>query len=130
MAGGEEGPVVHEDKIDEEDEDEDKPDEGEGGGGGGDVGDVAGEVDKEKEEGEGEEEAAAEEEEGERGIEEGGGDAETQAAETHVVTTYPRKQKKLPNAFNFCERAALTYNNPYRVSKMIFLSNIFFKIIF
>jgi hypothetical protein len=24
--------------------------------------------------------------------------------------------KKLTNQFNFCERAALTYNNPFRVS--------------
>ncbi|KAL0278511.1 UNVERIFIED_CONTAM: hypothetical protein PYX00_000318 [Menopon gallinae] len=27
---------------------------------------------------------------------------------------FPKNQKKLPNAFNFCERAAMTYNNPFR----------------
>lgn len=27
----------------------------------------------------------------------------------------PQKPKKLPNQFNFCERAALTYDNPIRV---------------
>lgn len=27
------------------------------------------------------------------------------------------KPKKVPNQFNFCERATLTYNNPIRVSK-------------
>lgn len=26
------------------------------------------------------------------------------------------KPKKIPNQFNFCERAALTYTNPIRVS--------------
>ena len=30
-----------------------------------------------------------------------------------------RKPKKIPNQFNFCERAALTYNNPIRVNKYI-----------
>lgn len=29
-------------------------------------------------------------------------------------------KKKLINQFNFCERAALTYNNPSRVSKYIY----------
>lgn len=29
------------------------------------------------------------------------------------------KPKKVPNQFNFCERAALTYNNLMRVSKRL-----------
>lgn len=33
------------------------------------------------------------------------------------------KPKKLPNQFNFCERAALTYSNPLRVRLYKFISN-------
>lgn len=32
-----------------------------------------------------------------------------------------KKPKKLPNQFNFCERAALTYDNPMRVCIIYFL---------
>lgn len=28
---------------------------------------------------------------------------------------YKKKPKKIPNQFNFCERATLTYDNPLRV---------------
>lgn len=31
------------------------------------------------------------------------------------------KPKKVPNQFNFCERAALTYDNPMRASILYFL---------
>lgn len=31
------------------------------------------------------------------------------------------KPKKIPNQFNFCERAALTYDNPMRVCIIYFL---------
>lgn len=47
--------------------------------------------------------------------EEGGGGGETAAAEPEGEEIRP-VQKKLTNQFNFCERAALTYNNPVRVS--------------
>ncbi|XP_043284310.1 dynein intermediate chain 2, ciliary isoform X2 [Venturia canescens] len=69
--------------------------------------------DEEKENGE-------EEEEGEEGEEEGGEDAAKQAdlaadetveQEDEVVM---KKPKKIPNQFNFCERAALTYGNVVR----------------
>jgi dynein intermediate chain 1 len=59
---------------------------------------------------------------------EGGGEAEGEE-EAEVVSTVPTEQapgvsahfikagtKKLTNQFNFCERGALTYNNPFRVS--------------
>jgi dynein intermediate chain 1 len=59
----------------------------------------------------------------------GGGEGEE---ETEVVSGVPTKKapgvsvnfikagpKKLTNQFNFCERAALTYNNPFRVSSII-----------
>lgn len=81
---------------------------------------------KEDEEGEKtEEEKAVEVEEGEEG--EGGGDGEgDQGGEGDEVSridaedavsriTAAGKPKKLTNQFNFCERAALTYNNPTRV---------------
>lgn len=110
--------MVKEDKIDEEDEEEEKDEKEEK---------KVEEIHVGEEEGGGEgeeEEAVPEEEEGERRIEEGAGDAELQPADI-PVTHYPKRQKKLPNAFNFCERAALTYNNPYRVSKkFLFLLNI------
>lgn len=32
------------------------------------------------------------------------------------------KPKKIPNQFNFCERAALTYDNPMRVRVLYFFS--------
>lgn len=31
-----------------------------------------------------------------------------------------KKPKKIPNQFNFCERAALTYDNPMRVCVLNF----------
>lgn len=31
------------------------------------------------------------------------------------------KPKKIPNQFNFCERAALTYDNPMRVCILLFV---------
>lgn len=75
-------------------------------------------------------EEAAEEEEEDKGEEteaEGGeGDAETLAegdevshidAEDTVSRAGGGKPKKLTNQFNFCERAALTYNNPTRVKQ-------------
>ncbi|XP_075214914.1 dynein intermediate chain 2, ciliary [Lycorma delicatula] len=77
----------------------------------------------------GEEEGDENEEEGE-GEGEGEGEEEVEVAaegedeqegeekiDTKVSKTGPpprRKAKKLTNQFNFCERAALTYNNPYR----------------
>lgn len=39
------------------------------------------------------------------------------AAAPETQPEVPKRQKKLPNAFNFCERAAMTYNNPFRVSQ-------------
>jgi len=35
------------------------------------------------------------------------------------------KPKKIPNQFNFCERAALTYSNPTRVSKFYYYQEYF-----
>lgn len=61
---------------------------------------------------------------------EGGGEGDGEGEEeAEVVSAVPTKQapggsahfikagaKKLTNQFNFCERGALTYNNPFRVS--------------
>lgn len=35
-----------------------------------------------------------------------------------------KKPKKIPNQFNFCERAALTYDNPMRACILCFLLRI------
>lgn len=43
-------------------------------------------------------------------------EAEMPEAAEELLEIKPRV-KKLANQFNFCERAALTYNNPRRVSK-------------
>lgn len=73
-------------------------------------------------EGEGEEGAPAEEAPEEakpEGAEPAEGEAVTAAAAppAGAPPAQPGKRvKKLLNAFNFCERAAMTYNNPYRVS--------------
>lgn len=64
-----------------------------------------GEAGAEAEAGEGDE--AASQADGEEGAEEG--DAAVEALPS-------RPMKKVANQFNFCDRAALTYNNPYRVS--------------
>ena len=63
---------------------------------------------------------------GEGGAEEGGGEgqegssvagAEVEAVDEGSAEVPPsRPVKKVANQFNFCDRAALTYNNPYRVS--------------
>lgn len=57
-----------------------------------------------------EEEKPEEDEEGE-----GEGEAETKT-EVSKAPAKGGKPRKLTNQFNFCERAALTYNNPIRVS--------------
>lgn len=67
-----------------------------------------------------------EEAEGDQGEEEagegseGGGEGEVGEIEEEIkdvaVGTPSGPKKKLTNQFNFCERAALTYNNPSRVS--------------
>lgn len=44
---------------------------------------------------------------------EGEGDADGEASGELLPS---RPIKKVANQFNFCDRAALTYNNPYRVS--------------
>lgn len=105
LTGGEEekGKKVKK-KATEEDEEEDegKADEGEGEGEG-----------EGEEEPEAEEEAVEEDEEGE----EGGILEKPEAQPTDAQGPVPGKRvKKLLNAFNFCERAAMTYNNPFRVS--------------
>lgn len=46
---------------------------------------------------------------------EGEGEGEEGAAKPR-----PAGGKKLTNQFNFCERAALTYNNPCRVNLLVF----------
>lgn len=50
---------------------------------------------------------------------EGEGDAEGEAGrgeDDEAKGGVSGKPKKLTNQFNYCERAALTYNNPNRVS--------------
>lgn len=44
----------------------------------------------------------------------GTGEPEVEAEEEDIPF---KKPKKVPNQFNFCERATLTYNNPIRVGK-------------
>lgn len=43
-------------------------------------------------------------------------DAPAEGDEGDEEEVKPKKPKKVPNQFNFCERAALTYHNPQRVS--------------
>lgn len=73
---------------------------------------------------EGEEEVEGGEGEGADLGEEGEGDDEEKLDTMQEKGGYsprPGKAKKLTNQFNFCERAALTYNNPDRVSVSWFL---------
>ena len=66
--------------------------------------------------------ATEEEEVEERGEEEGEeakaevGDEVSQAGSAESIHVPKQGPKKLTNQFNFCERAAQTYNNPCRVS--------------
>lgn len=80
---------------------------------------VEGEEDEERE---GDDEEEGEGDEGEGGEREGEGEHVAEGDEVSrmdaddTVSRGPAgKPKKLTNQFNFCERAALTYNNPTRV---------------
>lgn len=85
--------------------------------------DQQGEEEEEEKEGEEEEEKEGEEGEGgEPGEGEGehvaeGDDVSRVDADDTVSRVTVGKPKKLTNQFNFCERAALTYNNPTRVHR-------------
>ncbi|XP_076382491.1 dynein intermediate chain 2, ciliary [Megalopta genalis] len=72
-------------------------------------GDEDEEEDEEGEEGEDKREEEEEEEDAEEEAKEPEVDAEADDEEVEAV-----KPKKVPNQFNFCERAALTYTNPLR----------------
>lgn len=79
---------------------------------------------EEDEEQEGDEEEEREGDEGEGGEREGEGERVAEGdevsrmdAEDTVSRGAGGKPKKLTNQFNFCERAALTYNNPTRVHR-------------
>lgn len=45
-------------------------------------------------------------------------EVEAEPEEDEIEKTKP---KKIPNQFNFCERAALTYDNPMRARILYFL---------
>lgn len=80
---------------------------------------VVGDAEEAEEGLEGEEEVEGAEGEGVDLGEEGEGDEEEKTdalQEKGGSSPRPGKAKKLTNQFNFCERAALTYNNPDRVS--------------
>ena len=96
--------------------------------------DAEAEKDKTEEEDEGKvdekqvvEEGEGKQTEGKRGAEEEGeGEEETEEVPAVPTKTAPEESvhcvkggsRKLTNQFNFCERAALTYNNPCRVSSI------------
>lgn len=88
--------------------------------------DGEGEGEEQKEGEEGKEDAELEEE-GEEGggegeAEHGGeGDEVSRVDAEDTVSRAAGKPKKLTNQFNFCERAALTYNNPTRVCLLLIL---------
>lgn len=109
LTGGEEEYKSKFKKKLEEDEEEDEEPEQEHG------------QEQEQEEGGGEDEGEELGTVAEGEVEEGEGSESLELGESFIaeVAAPPvqKREKKLLNAFNFCERAAMTYNNPYRVRR-------------